>query len=148
MSRNNLHAFENLSEAGIDNSAPVSCFLAKVYYFWERRNAYSSTWAYSEYFMPFGLTRRQVEQDIEPSRRQGSQWFLDELPALVVCSDGTSLIIVQKGPHPLKNVRPLANMPSTLVQVAKHFSQSKWLDIRLFVCRRDRIFPAQLPFRR
>lgn len=143
-----LYPFEQWEHEGFEDEPPMSCFLGKVVYFGEGRNAYYGYWS-STYpgNAAFSLDVAEVKRRIEGQRVQGSQWTIEELPVLVVAGRDNSLVIGEiNTTEPLKHFLRLRKLSRSLEALGDHFKPLKANSVFRFLCKRSLMVPAQLPF--
>jgi hypothetical protein len=140
-----LVAYEDRGRDGslVADEPALGCYLGKVYLFWRRRHDYG--YESSQYFdTSFQPTLDAAKAAIEEMRQQGSQWIIDELPAVVVFGKSTSLVIPARVEGALDGILPLATRPASLEHVAVMVGRGPLID-RLW-CENGALPPARLPF--
>src|SRR4051812_10819269 len=94
-SQHRWSALEEFATAPWADEAIVSCYLGKVFHFMSSRYAGWQVKANrfpADSFLP---TLVAAKAAVERSRTQGSQWRIDELPALVACGPSHAVVVTE-----------------------------------------------------
>jgi len=140
--------FELREESDFKDEPVLSCYLAKVFHFWQGRNAYWGTWS-STYpgHESFSFDLAGTKAKVARRRVQGSKWTIEELPVIVLAGEEDCLIVGE-----INTERPLAALLRsrkrllTLEQYGHHFLPRRANSIFRILARRDLVSPARVPF--
>jgi len=120
------------------------CFLGKVYYLSRRRNAYWGYKSTNHFPGSFALRLDRVKRLARVER--GSQWHVEELPAIVLASREIAVLFVSPWfSRPSFSRRRLPKLPSTLdscLDVLLPRSE----DYMAFLVAAENVEVAELPF--
>jgi hypothetical protein len=109
----------------VEGNGPIAerCFVSCVQYYWVGRNAWrgSRSNLYPD-DSAFSTKFRPLVEDIERSRRQGSQFFIRELPALVLQGAGESVVLLE-----LNGAAPFLASRTPDIQLSGIFALAHWL---------------------
>lgn len=134
---------------GFKDQPVTACYLGKLYHFW----VFRSNWGRDSHTYPgqdsLSVSLEDVKAKIERRRVQGSQWFIDELPTLVVAGESRSLLITEiNTDKPLSRFTKTRLSTRTVRQVGRHFAPHKPDSVIRMMCDQGLVSPARLPFRR
>jgi hypothetical protein len=151
--------FERRREHRFEDETVVSCFLGKMFQFYEGRNVWGPQ---SDLFgggrVPnlrntypgfgsfcFGLTT--AKERVESLRKKGSRWTIRELPSLVLSGEKSSLIIGEmNSDKPLSRFGRLGKGRPSLEEYGLCFDSYSEDSVFRIVCNRCLVLPAELPF--
>lgn len=87
-------------DAGVGDDIARTCFLTKIFHFSEGRNAYMARWSVSSnHEHTYSLDKQSLLNDIEYRRKQGSQFTLVDIPAVVLRGAEYDLLVFQLIPY-------------------------------------------------
>lgn len=109
------------SLTSLDNDARVHrCYIARIWHYWEGRNAWHGSRS-NHYPLEsaFAHDREQLISEIRGSRKQGSQFRLQEFPVLVLTTRSRAIAVADTGnPIPFAYSVGEGRPPSTLHALA------------------------------
>ena len=125
-----------------------SCYLSKVFFASERRNAWQ--WTTSRTYdveSSFGLSSDDLQESVESRRKQGSAWSRLELAALIFSGPQASLIVTEVNTRsPLSHFTKGTPESARLAHVAEFFTPAKRDSVQRFLYPARLSLPARLPF--
>lgn len=139
---------EDVSADTLQDQSFLACYLGKILYYYQGRNAWHWTWS-STYpgNQAFHPTFDVVCQRVERSRVQGSTWGIRELPALVFAANDVALVLTEiNTTAPLSSVQDITIASRNLLDVANLFKPPRRNSVTRFIASTQLVPPAELPF--
>lgn len=124
------------------------CYLGKVFFVWSHRNAWWATDSNRYPAEAFFPTLDAAKMAVEGMRTQGSQWHIEELPALVAAAQTNCLAVTE-----INTADPLADLVDTdadlrsLEKAANALRPSRKNSVIRIASEPKLLAPAHLPFR-
>jgi len=131
---------------GFGTAFPESCYLGKVCYLWRRRNAYNANESLNDF--P-GSHQLRLEKLLSRAKSErGSQWFIEELPAVVISSQKVALLVISDtwSAKPLESLSQLRELPYEMSSLSEGFTDLVVGEGQTFFARASKVRPAALPF--
>ncbi len=143
-------SYDARHENDFEDESVFSCFMGKLFHYWQGRNAWWGTW--SEIYPAedsFCLDLVETKQRVERKRTQGTQWTIAELPVLVLAGQDDALIVGEiNTDSPFSEIRTPTKLDLSLDTLGKVFQPNKQNSIYRFFGESNVIKPAQMPFNR
>src|SRR5215472_16861510 len=138
--------FEDRDEHGFDDEPVVSCFLGKIFHFWQGRNAWRGRWSgtyllYESFWPDLEATKEQIEQ----RRVRGSQWSIKELPMVVFSGEKQSVAEFSLDTsEPLKSWTPIRKKLLRITEFGDYFQPDKQNSVFRLITPAGAVSPAAL----
>lgn len=143
-------SFGARAQHDFEDEPAISCFIGKLFHYWEGRNAWWGTWC-EQYpgDNSFALAFEEVKERVERKRTRGSQWRISELPALVLAGHYDALVVAEiNTDSPLSEIRLPNTFDLSLESLAETFAPQRPNSICRFVADKSLMAPARFPFNR
>jgi hypothetical protein len=140
--------FDHFRGNGWKDEQIRSCYLGKVFYIWSHRNAWWGTESNRYPADAFFPTLMSAKAAVEEMRTQGTQWRIDEIPALVVGAETNFLAVTEiNANEPLADFARTNVEMRTLEQVGEALRPLRQFSVIRLTSEPKLAPPAQLPFR-